>query len=201
MSAQDGDSPQMNASHIDAGVLADYWAAALASSDEEAVEEHLFGCGECTGRLQQVIALADGVRRLAQEGSLRMVISDAFLTRAAEDGLRVRQYTPPEGGAVACTVTPEDDLLIARFAADLSGSKQIDLSLCDERGTEQVRLPDIPVDASAGLVVYQESITFAKALPTTTLIARLVSVDESGTERPLGEYTFNHTRSMPDATG
>jgi len=29
------------------------------------------------------------------------------------------------------------------------------------------------------------------------MIVRLVTVDEAGTERLLGEYTFNHTRSLP----
>ena len=96
-----------------------------------------------------------------------------------------------------CTVTAEDDILIARMAANLSGAKRVDLSLCDERGVEQRRLPDIPVEAGASSVVYQESMTFAKAMPTSKLIARLVTVDEAGGERLLGEYTFNHTRSLP----
>ena len=55
-----GDSPttglhggcRMNCSNpIDAAVLADYWLAALAKSEEEAVEEHLFTCDECGARL------------------------------------------------------------------------------------------------------------------------------------------------------
>jgi hypothetical protein len=79
----------------------------------------------------------------------------------------------------------------------LSEAKRIDLCLCDEHGVEQFRLPDIPVDPEAGSVIYQESITFAKTLPTTTLIARLVGLDENDDERLLGEYTFNHTRSLP----
>jgi hypothetical protein len=47
---------------IDAAVLADYWLASLASPEEEAVEEHLFECDRCGGRLREVIALAEGVR-------------------------------------------------------------------------------------------------------------------------------------------
>ena len=152
---------------IDAAVLADYWLAALASSEEEAVEEHLLDCDRCGARLREVIALAEGVRNLAREGSLRMVVSDAFLKRAAEEGLRVREYAPPPGGGVQCTVTAEDDILIGRLAANLSGAKRVDLCICDERGVEQLRLPDIPVHSGAGSVAYQESITFAKAAPTT----------------------------------
>lgn len=182
---------------IDAAVLADYWLGALAKSEEEMVEEHLLGCDRCGSRLREVIALAEGIRNVAREGSLRMVVSDAFLQRAAEEGLRVREYAPPPGGGVECTVTVEDDILIGRLSADLRGVKRVDLCICDERGVEQLRLPDIPARSGASSVVYQESITFAKALPTSRMIARLVAVDEGGGERLLGEYTFNHTRSLP----
>jgi hypothetical protein len=182
---------------IDAAVLADYWLAALAQPEEEAAEEHLFTCDECGARLREVIALAEGVRKIAREGSLRMVVSDAFLKCAAEEGLHVRQYALPAGGGVQCTVTAEDDLLIARLAANLTGAKRVDLCICDERGVEQLRLADIPVHSGASNVVYQESIAFAKAMPTSKMIARLVTFDEAGGERLLGEYTFNHTRSLP----
>jgi hypothetical protein len=182
---------------IDAAVLADYWTGALAGPEEESVEEHLLDCDQCGARLREVIALAEGVRRLAREGCLRMVVSDAFLQRASEEGLRVREYTPSSGGSVQCTVTADDDLLIGRLVANLSGTTRVDLCFCDERGLEQFRLPDIPIHTGANGVVYQESITFAKAAPTNTMIARLVSVDERGSERLLGEYTFHHTRSLP----
>lgn len=182
---------------IDAAVLADYWLAALAGPEEEAVELHLLDCDHCGARLREVIALAVGVRKIAREGSLRMVVSDSFLKRLADEGLRIRAYAPPAGGGVQCTVTAEDDFLIARLAANLTGAKRVDLCLCDERGVEQGRMPDIPVQPGAGNVVYQESITWAKAMPTSTMIARLVTFDEAGDERLLGEYTFNHTRSMP----
>jgi hypothetical protein len=182
---------------IDAAVLADYWLAALADPEEAAVEEHLLGCDRCGARLRNVIVLAEGIRRLARKGALRMVVSDAFLQRARDEGLRVREYAPPPGGSVQCTVTADDDLLIARLSANLSGTTRVDLCFCNERGIEQLRLRDIPVRVGAGGVVYQESITDMKAAPTNTMIARLVTFDERGNERLLGEYTFNHTRSLP----
>jgi hypothetical protein len=188
----------MNCSNpVDAAVLADYWLAFLAKPEEEAVEEHLLECDRCGSRLREVIVLAEGLRNLAREGSLRMVVSDAFLKCAQDEGLCVREYAPPPGGGVQCTVTAEDDILIGRLAANLSGVKRVDLCLCDERGVEQHRLPDIPAPSGAASVLYQESITFAKAMPASKMIARLVAVDEAGGERLLGEYMFNHTRSLP----
>ncbi len=182
---------------LDAAVLADYWLGALAEGEEEAVEEHLLACDACGARLRELVALAVGLRELARGGSLRMVVSDGFLKRAAAEGLRVREYSPPPGGGVQCTVTAQDDLLIARLAADLSGTRRVDISICDQQGTEQARLADIPVNPTAGGTILQESITFAKAAPTNVMIIRLLDVAEGRGERLLGEYTFNHTRSMP----
>ncbi|HEY6147890.1 MAG TPA: hypothetical protein VIZ69_09335 [Thermoanaerobaculia bacterium] len=183
---------------IDAGILADYWIGALPGGgpEEESVEEHLFDCDECGDRLRDVIALAEGVRALAREGSLRMVVSEAFLRSAAEDGLRIREYAPPPGGGVQCTVTAEDDLLISRLAADLSGAARVDLCICDENGVVKARMADIPVHSEAGGITFQEDIAMVKAAPTHKMIARLVAVDPAGSERLLGEYTFNHTRSL-----
>jgi hypothetical protein len=185
------------ANPIEAAVLTDYWLSALAKSEEEAVEEHLLGCDRCGDRLREVIALAEAVRNLARQGLLLMVVSDAFLKRVAEEGLRVREYTPPLGGSIACTVTAEDDFLIGRLTANLSGAKRVDLCFCDERGVERLRLPDIPFHSQAGSVVFQQSITYAKGAPSETMIARLVTFDDTGGERLLGEYTFKHTRSLP----
>jgi hypothetical protein len=190
-------APLNCAEPLDAAVLADYWAAVLPVPDEERLEEHLLACDACAARLREVIALADGIGMLARSGSLRMIVNDAYLERAANDGIRIRAYDFLPGSRVACTVTPDDDLLIGRFSADVSGAQRVDLSLCDERGVEHVRMRDIPVSSRSGGVVYQESITFAKAAPSATTIAKLVSIDETGAERVLGEYTLDHTRSMP----
>jgi len=182
---------------IDPAILAYYWLGILPSPDEAAVEEHLFACDPCGEALRGIIALVEGVRNLAREGSLRMVVSGAFLERATAQGLHIRQYAPPADGSVECTVTAEDDLLIAHLATDMRGARRVDLCWCDDRGVEQERLSDIPVNPDAGSILYQESITFAKASPTKRLILRMVSVDDSGTERLLAAFTFNHTRTLP----
>ncbi len=182
---------------IAAGILADYWIGALSKVEEETIEEHLFACDECAGRLREIIALADAIRSLAHHGSLLMVVSDAFLNRVAGQGLHVREYAPPNGGSIACTVTAEDDFLIGRLTANLRGAARVDLSLCDERGMEKLRLDDIPFNSESSGVAFQQSITYAKAAPSETLIARLIAFDQTGGESLLGEFTFNHTRTLP----
>jgi hypothetical protein len=87
---------------------------------------------------------------------------------------------------MACPVTEDDDLMIGRLAANLSGARRVDLCWCDEHGVERMRLSDIPLRADAAGIVLQEPIALMKASPTATQIARL-----------LGEFTFHHTRTLP----
>lgn len=184
------------ANPLDAAILFDYWAGKLSEPEEAVLEEHLLSCDPCGERLKEAIALAEGLRSVAREGALQTVVSEAFVTRAMQDGLRVRQYVVAANGSVQCTVAEEDDLLIGRLEADLRGVQRVDLSLQDARGAEMRRLLDIPFDTEAGSVLWQQSITLAKAAPSGTLVARLVAVEGDG-ERVIGEYTFHHTRTMP----
>lgn len=188
-------------SPIEATVLMDYWLAALASAAEEKVEQHLLACDECGDRLRETIGLSESLRALARSGSLQVVVSDQFVKHAAGTGLRVREYAPPSGGGVQCTVEADDDLLVARLAVDFTSASRVDLSWCDLRGVEHQRMADIPVRPDAGGVVCQQSITWAKASPSATMIARLVEVGEDGGERLLGEYAFHHTRTIPGPPG
>ena len=179
----------------------EYWLAALPSAAEEAIEQHLMTCDGCGARLREVIAMAEGLRALARSGSLQVVVSDQFVKHAAETGLRVREYAPPRGEGVQCTVAADDDLLVARLAVDLTTASRVDVSWCDLRGIEHQRMADIPIRAEAGSVICQQSITWAKASPSATMIARLLAVDEKGDERILGEFTFHHTRTIPGPPG
>jgi hypothetical protein len=182
---------------IDVAILMDYWLGTLPPADEEAIDEHLFACDRCGDRLRETIALAESLRSLARSGSLVVVLSDQFVKHAADTGQRVREYAVPPGKGVQCTVSVDDDLLVARLAAEMSGATRVDLSWCDAQGVELMRMADIPVRRDAGTVICQQSITMAKASPSNTLIARLLSVDREEGERLLGEYAFHHTRTIP----
>jgi hypothetical protein len=188
-------------SPIEADVLMDYWLASLSAPAEDQVEEHLLACDRCGDRLREMIALGEGLRAVARSGSLQVVITDQFVKHAAETGLRVRQYAPPRGASVQCTVAADDDLLVARLAVDLTAAARVDLSWCDPRGVEHLRMADIPIRADAASVICQQSITWAKAAPSSSMTARLLAVDTSGAERLLGEYTFHHTRTIPGPPG
>jgi hypothetical protein len=115
---------------IDATVLADYWLAALSPAEEEPVEQHLFLCDSCGGRLRELIALAAGVREVARSGVLNLIVSDDLLDRLRATGARIREYSVPSGGSVQCTVAADDDILIGR------GTLIARLTAFDEQGGE-----------------------------------------------------------------
>jgi len=189
------------ANPIDIAVLTEYWLGEQQSAEEESIEEHLFSCSDCGDRLQEVIALAEGIRNVARHGNLLRVVDDKFLNQAAGEGLRIREYAPPRGGSVQCTVSADDDLLIGRLNADLSAANRLDLSLCSADGTERMRLDDIPFRPNSGSVAFQQPIEYAKAAPSDVMIARLVDLDDSGRPQIIGEYTFIHTRTIGGPPG
>ncbi len=175
-------------------VLEDYWLADLSQSEEVAAEQHLLACDECSGRLRDVVKLADGIRAVARGGTLRVVVTDAFLNRLAQEGLHVREYRVTPGGRVACTLTAEDDLVVGRFVAPLGGVERVDLAQYDAEGGEVQRFRDLPFDPTAGEVLFTARTDVLRTLPATVQRYRLIAV-EAGGERVLAEYTFAHTPS------
>lgn len=175
-------------------ILEDYWLADLSPSEEEAVEQHLLDCDECSGRLRGVIGLAERVRAVARGGTLRVVVTDAFLNRLVQEGLRVREYRVSPGGGVACTVTAEDDLVVGRFVAPLGGVERVDLAQYDAEGRELQRFRDLPFDPTAGEVLFTARTDVLRTLPATVQRYRLIAVEADG-EHVLAEYTFAHTPS------
>ncbi len=175
-------------------MLSDYWLGELSGADEQALEEHLLACDECSARLRSEAALAEGIARLGRQGNLLMIVSDAFIAEAASRGLRVRQYAPPAGGSVECTVTAADDYLVGRLAADLRNTQQLDVALCNAEGAEWMRLRDVPFHPQQKEVIFNQPIGMAKASGPDVLIVKLLS-EEQGGERLIGQYRFNHTPS------
>lgn len=169
-----------------------YWLGELDSESEASTEEHYLGCAMCSRRLEQLIALVQGVRAVTRQSGVDVVIDDEFVRRLSADGLHVREYQVPRNGSVNCTVTPEDDFVVARLEAPLDEVQRIDMVHMVGDGASEMRQEDVPFSAESGCVVFSTRIESLRALPAVTLRVRLLAVDDSG-ERTLGEYTFNHT--------
>lgn len=181
------------ASPLDLQTLADYWAGELDAAAEERVEEHLLGCSECSALLEWLASAVDGVKQLVRGGVPRQVLSPDFVEQLKASGLRAREYAPPAGGEVQCTIAPDDDLLIAHLRADLEAAKQLDIVICGEDGTEFMRMPDVPFAPSSGEVIFNEPAPSAKQMPTNVLRVKLVEPGDAG-DRLVAEYTFDHSR-------
>ena len=163
----------------------------LAEAAEARIGEHLLGCGECSGRLAGLVALGDAIRDVFRHGVVRAFVTEAFVGRLAEQGLRVREYRVPRNASVECTVAPEDDLVVSRLEAPLAGVGRLDLVIHAPGLPEQVR-EDIPFDPARGEVVISVNMPQLRAMPSRRLRFELVAVDDAG-KRLIGEYTFNHT--------
>ncbi len=176
------------AAPLDLDTLVRYWLGELDDEREAAVESHYFGCAACARRLEELVALGNGVRRAFAAGLLHAFITPDFVTRLQGRGLRVREYRVPAFGSVNCSVAPDDEVVLGRLEASLAGVKRLDAIIT----TAAVdRVTDIPFDPASGEVVLAASPRRLRALPACREIVSLVAVGRDG-ERVLGEYTFNH---------
>ena len=182
------------ANPIDPNILADYWLAELPEADERVLEEHLFTCEDCTRQLQSMAQLGQGIRTLVKQGNLPLIVTQDFLDRLTLQGFRTREYSVPAGGRVECTVTPEDDFLIGRMAANLRDVERLDLAMCEPSGEERLRLRDIPFRADSAEVILNYPVGPARRSGPDLLVMNLLAVSKEN-ERLLGTYTFNHTPS------
>jgi hypothetical protein len=175
---------------VEWSALVDYWLDDGPGPSDQGLEEHLLGCEWCSGRLGELTALGEGVRRLAGEGRVEMVVTASFLERAAREGLRIREYSVPAGGRVDCTVTPEDDLLVGRLQCDFSGVTRLDLAWrVDDQGER--RIEDVPFGAGVSELILSQAMPEMRLVEYATMRVRLLA-REAESERILGEYTFAH---------
>jgi hypothetical protein len=170
-----------------------YWLGELPAAAEAPLEAHLFGCAHCTRRLEELAAMAAGIRAAVRAGAVPAVVSAPFVDLMKKQGLRVREYRVAPGGRVDCTLQADDDAVVARMAVPLAGIRRIDalqtIDAGSERGSE-TRLEDVPFDPAAGEVLLLPPVHLLKRAHVARV--RLLAVEESG-ERELGRYTFVHT--------
>lgn len=177
---------------IPASALLGYWLGESVA-EEAAIEEHLMGCAHCSARLDSLVRVGQGIRRATRSGRFHGVLSAAFVEALRRDGLRVREYRMPPGGSVACTVAPDDDLVVSYLGAALRDVQRLDLVFEDLASGSEMRMIDVAFDPAADEVVLAPNVAMLREFDSGTRRARLIAVQD-GVERELGSYTFNHTR-------
>jgi hypothetical protein len=183
-------SPTCATPLTDEALLA-WWAGELAAPEQDALEEHVLSCDECARRGQTLAAIAEGLRALVRRGEVATAMPPAVVERLQREGRRIREYHVGPGGGVQCTVSPDDDVVLAALTANLNGVSRLDLVVRVDDGPEQ-RFPDLPFDPDGDELVFAPPADTLRAMPAHIQRLRLVAVDRQG-ERVLGEYTFNHT--------
>ena len=177
---------------IPESTLMAYWLGETAAPESAAIEEHVFGCAGCSARLQKLVELGAAIRRATIDGAVHAVLSPSFVRQLQQDGLRVREYRMQPGTSVACTIAPEDDLVVSHLHAPFGDVRQVDVIFEDPETGSQVRMRDVAFDTTAEEVVLVPSARELRRLGVATRRARLLAVQD-GAERELGSYTFNHS--------
>jgi len=172
--------------------LIEYWLGELSANDEAMLEEHLFGCEDCTTQLECLASLASGVRAAVNDGTIGYFVSTSFVDAMKAAGLRLREYRLQPGGSVNCTISADDDAVVSRLVAPLAGVERLDIVRLSSGGDAESRVMDIPFDANSGEVVMIPPPRQLKAMSSFTLRLRLIAMHASQ-ERDIGHYTFNHS--------
>lgn len=167
-----------------------YWLGELDAAEESRLDEHLFACAACSERLGTIASLGAAIRNELLRGDFGFVLPAAFIRRLKASGLHVREYNLEPGGSVNCTVTPDDDLVVAHMRAPLGDVRRLDL-LIQDSVAGSMRANDVAFDPAADGLTMVPSVAFLRTLRNAQQRVRLVAVD-GVEERVIADYTFNH---------
>ncbi|HEX6941686.1 MAG TPA: hypothetical protein VF128_02095 [Gemmatimonadaceae bacterium] len=174
--------------------LIDYWANDLADGDEtDRLEAHLFACGDCSARLEQLAALGPALATLLREGRIAGIISRTILNRLQREGAHVRMFSLVPGETVPCAIFPGDDLVVTALRADFSGIDALTLSVTKAGGSLFAQFEDVPVPGAGGEVLWATPAAVVKAMPSMRLEISLASTGATGAE--IGRYVLEHQSS------
>lgn len=179
------------------GDLLAYWLDELPSPEVDALEEHVFSCASCAQRLHSVQQTGAQLVELIRGGMLASRGTIALLNRCSRDRLNVRRYMVYPGQVVACTVSVDDDFLLAQLLLDRPAPERVDLSVRNERGEELTQLQDVLVDRRGNQVLSLLPARPVQDDPSGRLEYALYAV-EQGRRELIGRYTLEHT-AMRDA--
>ncbi|MEQ1908535.1 MAG: hypothetical protein ABMA15_06915 [Vicinamibacterales bacterium] len=178
--------------------LLDYWAHDPSEGDEtDRVEEHLFACGDCSGRLNDLAALGPGLATLVRQGRVSGMVSRALLNRMQRDGIRVRMYSLVPGETVPCAVFPDDDIIVTALRADFSAVETVTLSVTGPGDSTLGQFDNVPVPGPDAEVFWATPAAFVRQMPSMRLQLTLASSGSTRTE--LGRYVLDHSASTPPA--
>lgn len=172
--------------------LVEYWLGEIDDARTQDIDMHLLACDACGAQLDEVVALAQGVREAFANGLVHSFISAAFIARLVESGMRVREYLIPHNGSVNCSVSPQDEVLVGRLVAPLEGVSRVDVAIRLSLKDGDEWFYDVPFDVTSGQVLIAPKISQVRKLPMHDVYIRLLAVDDTDS-REIGHYTLHHS--------
>lgn len=163
--------------------LVDWWSGDLDDAAASAVEEHLFGCEDCTTVADRVAATAETVRTMVPP-----VVRPERLQRLARSGLRIVENRI-EPGETSDFHFPKDAELAVHVLGGLSfqPGARVEVTLRSiASGGVLGHVDDAPFDAARGVVYLACQRDYAQ------LDHDLVAEVRVGTGRPAVRYTILH---------
>jgi hypothetical protein len=180
--------------------VVDYWAGDLTRAEEDRIEDHMFTCAECAREVAAAEALVRGIAAVVRDGRLHSVVTDAVLNRLSADGVRVRTFTLEGDAVVPCAVWADDDLVVARIRADLSGVDSVTIVTREASGREISRLSDVAVRPGQREILNAFSAAQLRRLPATRVQVTVTAPAGSG-ERTIAAYTLEHAGAFERRPG
>ena len=166
--------------------LVDYWAGDLGEAETAAVDEHLFGCADCTASSARVAAVAEALR-----AEIPSVLLRSAVDRMRARGARIRENGFAPGDRREVEFAADAELLIHRLGGlDLTGAERIDLRITSEStGALVSALQAVPFDRAEGAVLIACQRHYA-ALPHDTVMS--LSIHAAGAPPRTATYTILH---------
>lgn len=172
--------------------LDEYWFGELEIADSAEIETHLFECASCGARLRNIADMQAGIRKVTREGRFHAILPPSFLRHLRDRGLEVREYRLHNGGSVACTIAPSDDLVVAHLHASLGEVRRLDICFRNLPDGAEIRMTDVAFDPGTDEIVLVPNSKALRQFGRVSQLVRLVAVDPN-CERNIGMYTFNHS--------
>jgi anti-sigma factor RsiW len=166
--------------------LVDYWAGELDDETTAALDEHLFGCVDCTATSARVSAVTETLR-----AAIPVVVSRRQVEGLRARGARVHENAFAPGERREVRFSSDVDLLIHRLGGlDLTGAERVAFRITAEStGALVAAVEAAPFDAAEGAVLVACQRHYA-SLPHDTVMA--VSIHAPGVAPRTATYTILH---------
>lgn len=174
-------------SHASAEALAAYWLGDLPEAEALALEEHLFGCEQCTAQSARMAALPRAIAF-----AVPPVVSSAEGARLQRLDARVRREVIAPGGRGVADFSGGAPAQIMVLAANLAGATSVDVTMCTRDGTPLVERKGVPFDAGAGTITIACRDYYVRERVFPLEITMRVEATTDGGRRSLGNFDIDH---------